>query len=217
MTWEPNEATAREYDREFLVWGECGGRWHGARPMIVTPEKLQEVWEKHSKHRSLFNDHVERSFERFKEYMVNRVRLPVEVVTLPEMEHAGFLYLTDPWVQSETGPMVIEAFGHISFWDGDFAHRRELVRELIAVVAKAYNIHRLLVRVPTYARGAVRAAIKLGFNGPLEAEVVLGHEGSPEIVRVEGLLRKSVQYDGKWYDSILLSLVGDELWDSSRK
>ncbi|NIN68850.1 MAG: hypothetical protein GTO63_30025 [Anaerolineae bacterium] len=209
MTWKPTAEQAAWYGKEFIVWGESMGRWHGARPLALTQENLEKIWNLHKKHESLFNDNIDRSYERFERYMVMRARLPTEIVSIPDMEHVGLLYLTDPVVASETEDKIVEVFGHFSFWDGDFAHRKDIVRRLIDVVSKAFKIHRLCVRIPTYARGAIRAASKLGFGGYFLEEI------SGKEYAVEGVLRDSVEFEGEWHDCVIMSLTGEELrWDS---
>lgn len=198
--WEPSDALKKAYDREFIVWGKYRHEWLGARPLPLTVDKIKQIYALHSKHESIFHDHAKKTLEVFTWYVLNRMKMPIEVVRLPGNIHTGLMYVTD-LEQSATQNLILNAFGHFSFWDGNFAGRRELVKEAIRIGAKAINLRRMTVRIPTHARGAIRAAAKLGFGGSLDTVL------DDKTYKVAGRFTRSLQYQGEWYDEILMEKI----------
>lgn len=199
------------YDQEFLIWGEYGGELLGARPFELTRKSLEKLYDLHKQHDSLFSDLIEHTFERWASYTVSCARFFVEVIDIPTREHVGFLYLTD-LMQNENEPcQVVSAYGHFSFWSGRLGERRKLVKELLELFAESFEMHKLYVRLPVYAPGAIRAAVKLGFTGPFKYRL------RDRDIQVEAQLREAIKYKGEWRDVIIMSLVGDELWDHQSK
>lgn len=203
--WSPDEIISSGYDAEFVVWGEYGDEWLGARPYVITLESLRGLYDLHSQHDSFFPDYLKRDFDLWAWRMIECTRFPMEVVTLPSKEHVGFMYLTDVF-KSDTEDEIVECFGHFSFWEGKVGEgRRGLMNDVIELLARAYKIHRMSVRIPVYAVGAIRQAKKLGFGGGYITEV-----GKSKIM-VEGVLRKASKYHGEWHDVVVMSRVGKEL------
>jgi hypothetical protein len=193
---------------EFLIEGVYHGQHLAARPLPLTMEKLRELWELHSRHKIFFDDTTIYSFERFGLFVINSVQYPIEIVRLPEVAHVGILYLTDVhWSETENPPYVVDAYFHGSMWDGDAAHRRELVKQVIRMWTKMLRLRRLAAITPAKAVGAINALVKLGFTGPFTYTLHTGKK-----VNVEGVCRKAKKISGEWVDMVQLALVEEELW-----
>lgn len=202
----PSQETEQEWDREFIQWGSYNNELLGARPFELSRDSLKMLFDLHSQHESLFSDLIDKSFERFAAYLVNNARFFTEVVTLPDREHVGFLYLTDLLLNEVEPNQIVSAFGHFSFWSGKLGERRRMIRELIELIARGFKMHRLSVRLPVYAPGAIRAATKIGFTGDFPFRL------RDREIKVEAVLREAIKYKGEWREMIIMSLVGDELW-----
>ena len=161
------------------------------RPLYLTVDKLNGLYEKLKEFDVLFNDHVGNDLESFLNAFLTEVNGEMQSTGLLwEVDDVGILYLTD----IRPG---YDAYAHFSFWDRRFRGREDLVRQMIRYVIKKFGFHRITVDVPKYAAPTMGFVERIGFIK-------------------EGVRRKVVKYKGEWFDAIQYAIVeSDHVMDDS--
>jgi hypothetical protein len=81
---------------------------------------------------------------------------------------------------------------HVVFWDHKLSVRTGLLKDCLVWVFQEYNLQRIEAVIPEFSRTLKRFIEKLGF-------------------RYEGTLRKRLLFKGQFYDTIVYSILREEL------
>ena len=170
------------------------GRGTDGREYIVTPvswtlKKVEECWG-HITNFHIFSDDVDKSVEGFLNFVLGSGALWFEIVDAETSEAIGLMYLTDV-KKSYTGSMT-EACWHSMVWDAKAGPRRPIAQDAVRAIFRTFGFHRLRAEIPMHFGGVIRQAKKLGF-------------------KEEGRLREAKQYNGIWYDALILSILAKEV------
>jgi RimJ/RimL family protein N-acetyltransferase len=174
--------------RELVQATGADGREYSVRSINWDLEKVQRYWEQISKF-PIFSDDMEKSPQGFLKFVLNAGALWFELYDLLDEKAIGLMYLTD-MTQSSTGKLI-EATWHAMVWDAKAGLRRPVFRAAIRAIFAQLGFHRLRAEIPLHFGGVIRQAKKIGF-------------------KEEGRLRESRQYNGIWFDALLLSVLGKE-------
>jgi hypothetical protein len=145
----------------------------------LTTEKVWELWNKVRGLDAIFSDDTRYDPVEFSKNLLK------DAIIL-EVEGGGFMSLSDlhPGTYAEA---------HLTFWDRHLSPRRDLIRECLLWAFMFFDLQRIEVVIPSFAR-AIRRFLKekLGF---IE----------------EGILRKRSKYKGEAIDQIVLALLREEV------
>ena len=159
------------------------------RPAEITEENLHRWYLNLKDFKTLFNDHVEGSFENFLGQFLEKVPNGfVPTGYFWEVDGVGLIRLSDV--------SDVEAKAHIAFWDGRLNGRETLIRGMAEHLFSTSELHRLVAEVPMYALPLLGFVERVGF-------------------RKEGTLREAVRYLGKWYDVKLYSMLRWEVLNNN--
>jgi hypothetical protein len=150
----------------------------GTHFCTFTAEKLHSLWESVKNLDKLFSDD-----ERWNEELFFKRMLDEKVV----LETDGGLMILSDITEN------LRAAGHFIFWDHKLSPRTELLRECILWAFIQFNLQRLEVLIPEYARALIRfVEEKLKF-------------------KFEGRMRHRMMYKGQLCDVLILSLLKEEV------
>lgn len=167
-------------DSDILVQHD---RWW-VRELILTPEKLQFLWDEESKFRSLFSDLTRGDFDNYLAVYMDPNSIWVEVMDGPQT--VGIIC----WMGMQT---VIDVEAHITFFDRRPAEKLELCKKLARwFFEKNPQVHRMSASIPIIYHATIRLAEHIGFKR-------------------EGLKRQSQLLGGKRIDEVLLGLLATEM------
>lgn len=158
-------------------------RWR-VRELVLTPEKLQFLWEEESKFRSLFSDLTKGDFENYMAVCTDPQSYWLEVIEGPQT--VGLVY----WTGMQA---VIDVDVHVTFFDRKPAEKLDLCKT-IARWFFEHNpqVHRMTATLPIIYHATIRLAEHIGF-------------------RREGLKRQSQLMGGKRIDEVILGLLATEI------
>lgn len=167
------------YHNDFLIavlpWG--------ARPMVMTQEKVRWLWAEMNKFRALFSDLTIGSIDNF----TNLITLPdsywLDVINIETKKSVGVVYL----LNVTSNPEV-----HIMFFDRVFKDKLELSKTLMRFLFATFMFHRITAVTPVIYRNTILFAKKLGF-------------------REEGIRRESILVGGRWLDEVMLGILDSEV------
>jgi len=146
--------------------------------VIVTPGNLKRLWEKMSQFDQIWADgHPEA--EDFVKDVMSRDNAYFE---LPEH---GVLYLTEIFPGRS-------ACGHFCFWDRRLRGKEEIVKEMVEWSFDTFNLERLQVSLPDFAKATMRFVERIG-------------------MQKEGILRKAHHYKGEFLNLHIYSFLRGEV------
>ena len=154
-------------------------------PMALTPSNLKKFWELTSQFKVLFDAEVGGDFQKFCELFMSRDgdNLYAHGLFWKMDDMVGVFYLTHI--------LSNDAQIHYSFFDRRHKGRQHLTRMMIQHVFSKYGFRRLSAEIPYFAKGTFEFIEQLG----------LKHEGRK---------RKSVLFDGEWFDTKLYGVLMEE-------
>jgi RimJ/RimL family protein N-acetyltransferase len=160
------------------------GPWF-VREMVLTWEKVQQLWKLVQRHRLLFSDLTRNDFGNFFHALTQPKTLWFEVWRGDE-ELVGLVWLSDL-------EMTVDGVAHMVFFDRQPAEKKLVCRELIKWVFRQYPLHRVTVTPPELYFATHRLLKALGFKleGKKREAVMLG--GRWTDVRIYGLTRSEVE------------------------
>jgi RimJ/RimL family protein N-acetyltransferase len=186
-------------ERDFVLECVCSERSGSVvrfvRPTQFSLDKLGFLWEKLREFDVLFNDHVRGDFEAFLNHFIVQVN--------GEFRAAGLMWDVDDvgmFLLNDIKP-AISASAHFVFWDRKFSGREELCREMVKYALDEFQLKRIQVEVPLYARKTMSAVERIGFVQ-------------------EGRMRDTTLYKDDWFDSNVYSMIPadfDEAYHQARR
>ena len=174
--------------RELVEATGADGRHYSVRGMQWDLEKIEASWAQISKF-PIFSDDMDKSPKGFLRFVLNAGAIWFEIYDLAAEQPIGLMYLTD-MTESYKGELI-EAMWHAMVWDAKAGPRRPVFRAAIRAIFAQLGFHRLRAEIPLHFGGVIRQAKKIGF-------------------KEEGRLRESKQYNGIWFDALLLSVLDKE-------
>ena len=129
--------------------------------------------------------------ENFSKFVVASGSLWYELFDLTEVEQVGVIFLNN-FMSSQTRNLIVQAEFHAELWDSNARDRIPVGKAAIKELIKLFRIHRLYAQVPMKHGGAIRNLLKLGFID-------------------EGRMRQARWYNDQWYDTMILSILEDEV------
>ena len=174
--------------RELTQATGTDGRLYQVHGMSWDLAKVESYWGKISKF-SIFSDDMDKTPIGFLRFVLGGGALWFEIVDVVDQEVVGLMYLTD--MSQGVSNTLIEATWHAMVWDAKAGPRRPIFRAAIKALFEQFGFHRLRAEIPLHFGGVIRQARKIGFNA-------------------EGRLRESKQYNGIWFDALLLSILDKE-------
>lgn len=155
------------------------------RSMSLTPENIQQFWDKAKKFDTLFGKELKNSVEEFTNLFMSDGNVGLFFVL---NDFDGVFYLTDIAPEED-------ALAHYTFFDRKHKGREELVKKMLGFIFHRYKFNRLSAQIPNYATDQARHFVqKLGFV-------------------YEGKRRKAAQYKGDLYDVNLYGILHTEVQD----
>lgn len=164
------------------------GRTYAIVAMNWTLAKIEGYWDRISKF-PIFSDELEKSPAGFLQFVIGAGALWFEIVDQDSDQVVGLMYLTD--VMASYNGRMIEATWHAMVWDAKAGIRRPVFKAAIKALFKQFGFHRLRAEIPLHFGGVIRQAKKIGFTE-------------------EGRLREAKQYNGIWFDALVLSVLEKE-------
>jgi hypothetical protein len=142
------------------------------------PTTLTRLWGKLSQYDQLFSDESRGDLQGYVAHMSSPTAVIFET-------YQGVLVL-------DCLKVGRSAEAHLSFWDKKLSVRKPLVSQMLGWAFDVYNLHRIAVMLPVYAK-AVKFFVrdKLGF-------------------RKEGVMRDAMLSRGKWIDVEIYALLKEE-------
>ena len=150
------------------------------RPVLLTPDKVQELFEIFSKHARRFVDEY-RSVPKLQEIFMARDSM------FWELPGKGLFYLTD------IRPSNM-AFCHLILYDKESYINHELIRQMIREVMKHLELRRLNAWIPADNRVAMLLARVLGFKREGLLRRWAKKDGHWISMVMFGLLREEIDY-----------------------
>lgn len=156
------------------------------RFLPISRDVLLDLWEKLRVFPTLFAQPIT-SFEEFVRCFIREDSSGNIMANglVWKVDDVGILYLTDIYPG-------YQATGHFTFWDQRLRGREPVLRSFIRYIFEEYGFHRFVCEVPLYSLPTLHAIQRAGF------------------VR-EGQRRKSVWYKGHWVDSVIFSILKEEI------
>jgi len=164
------------------------------RPAVLTFETFKGYYDKLKKFKTVFNSYVENNLDDFiKLFVSGDGKDDIRATGLIwEVDDVGILYLT------EIAPGH-DALAHFNFWDRIFNGREKLIRGMVRHVMDEFALHRVTVEVGMFAAPWLPKAVeRIGFKR-------------------EGRKREAIKFDGKWFDSIMYSMLRSEVNEDGTK
>lgn len=174
--------------RELVQATGADGREYSVRGMNWDLDKIQASWSQISKF-PIFSDDMDKTPQGFLRFVLNGGAIWFDIYDLLDEQPVGLMYLTD--MTEASNGRLIEAMWHAMVWDAKAGPRRPIFRAAIKAVFAQLGFHRLRAEIPLHFGGVIRQAKKIGF-------------------KEEGRLRESKQYNGIWFDALLLSVLEKE-------
>lgn len=185
--------------------------------LLPTPDTIHQIVEHCNDHRPWFADHLWNAPNR-------RAITTTHVAKLYADMLAGQGMLWGVWRDADIvgiinlGDIVphTDAICHFIFFDHRLADKRDLCVSAMRWAFDRFDLHRLSVEIPTYARALVKFARKLGFRYEAEGRKPYTHKD--ERLEPLGLVQAYIGsrhyranlYEGEWHDALLLSLLREE-------
>jgi RimJ/RimL family protein N-acetyltransferase len=180
-------------ERDFVLEVVCHERngqvVRHVKQTVLTLDRMQFLWHKLREFDVLFNDHVQGDFEAFVQHFIVQVD--------GEYRASGLMWDVDDvgmFLVNDIKP-AISASAHFVFWDRKFSGREELCREMVKYGMEEFQLKRVQVEVPLYARKTMSAVERIGFVQ-------------------EGRLRDTTLYKGEWFDSNIYSMIPTDFDES---
>jgi RimJ/RimL family protein N-acetyltransferase len=192
MGSEPIVMDERDFVLEVVCHERDGQVVRHVSPTRLDLEKMQFLWEKLREFDVLFNDHVRDDFGAFVNHFIVQVN--------GEYQAAGLMWDVDDvgmFLLNDIKP-AISASAHFVFWDRKFSGREELCREMVKYAIEEFQLKRVQVEVPLYARKTLAAVERIGFVQ-------------------EGRMRAMTLYKGDWFDSNVYSMIPEDFNEVHRQ
>ena len=182
------------------------------------PEKFAYIVEKCCDHRPWFDDWGWEDPEERKRIAIKYLSDAYTNGKLMEVwdgaNIVGVLVLNK--VQYRTDATV-----HFLFFDHELANKRQLCLNAMKWAFEHFDVHRLCVEIPTYARAlASFARKKLGFRYEAEARQFSWPKDAKPLSRRQAELgsrrHQATRYKQEWHDVLLLSVTKEEFDDYGR-
>lgn len=164
------------------------GRTYTVTAMSWNLSKIEAYWDRISKF-PIFSDELEKSPAGFLAFVINAGALWFEIVDVDSEQVVGLMYLTDVIMGYKN--VMVEATWHAMVWDAKAGIRRPVFKAAIKALFKQFGFHRIRAEIPLHFGGVIRQAKKIGFTE-------------------EGRLREAKQYNGIWFDALVLSVLEKE-------
>lgn len=156
-------------------------------PMTLTPHNLERFWEHTKEFKVLFDGEVSGDFKKFCEMFIS-----VEPDYSRATSHGLFWRIDDfVGVYYMTHIQAHDAQIHYSFFDRRHKGRQSMTRMMIQHVFNRYGFRRLSAEIPYFADGTFKFIEEVGLN-------------------IEGRKRKSVLFDGEWFDARCYSVLRED-------
>lgn len=152
-----------------------------------TIQDVYALWNRYSKYRVLFADVTAGNFDYFREMVLAKTTIVLPVSCAGE--EVGILYGTRLRI-----PHDITA--HYFFWDRKTAGRHVVLLRTMKWFMDEFHIHRVKVAIPKHAFAALHRVQRMG-------------------LRLEGVEREGMLYDGKWSDMLLFAVLESELTEQA--
>lgn len=175
---------------ELVQAAGSDGRLYSVRAAEWTLDKVDKYWDR-IKTFGIFSDNMPKTPQGFLSFVLTTGAMWFEIVDLSigPNEIVGLMYLTD--VTTGGDRPLVEATWHAMVWDAKAGNRRPVFRAAIRALFDKFGFHRIRAEIPLKFGGVIRQAKKIGFVQ-------------------EGVIRESVQYDGVWFNSLLMSILEKE-------
>jgi hypothetical protein len=156
-------------------------------PWQPVVEDIIELWSKYSKYKVLFSDVVVNNPQQF----CSIILAPTTIVLLVKQEgkDVGLLYITD------IRPLH-SADAHYFFWDRKTDGRQRLILVAMRWAMDEFKLHRLNSAIPITAYSALHRVRRIGMY-------------------LEGRKRQSIRIQGKWLDTLLFSVIREEITEEA--
>jgi hypothetical protein len=155
---------------------------------VLTFETLKGYYDKLKEFKTVFNSYIANNLDDFITLFVSgNGKDDIRATGLIwEVDDVGILYLTNIAVGHD-------ALAHFNFWDRRLRGRENLLRGMTRYVMDEFDLHRVTVEVGLFAAPWLPAAVeRTGF-------------------KKEGRKREALKYEGKWFDSIIYSMLKSEV------
>lgn len=166
------------------------GRWQ-VSDLELTPEKLEVMWQRLQKYRSLFSDLSRGDKQGWIDYITSPDTFWFEVTEKDGGGAVGMVYFQG--FQKGT-----EIEGHMVYFDRKPAEKIEVTRDILNFMFKSFPIQRIVVEIPHIYRATYRLLERLGF-------------------KKEGRKREAVLLGGTWQDTFIFGLTRRDAWETSVK
>lgn len=153
------------------------------REMVLTPAKLDNLWDRFQQYPTLFSDLTKGSKENFVAMFSQRDSYWMEVYDGDEL--IGLLYLMN-LIQ------IVDADVHILFFDRRTKNKASLCRAVLRLMFDKFKLHRVSSQIPDIYYATIRLAQDVGF-------------------RKEGVKRECILLGGRWRSQVQFGLLASEL------
>ncbi len=124
----------------------------GTKILELTPEKIDNIWNRLQKIRGMFDDFVAGRLDIFLQGM-----LQPNTIWLELTDGNGLLYVTDVVVG-------LSANVHFVYWDRKLAPRRKFTLECLQWIVNVCNLQKVNAIIPDFCTAAIHFAKRIGFK-----------------------------------------------------
>ena len=158
------------------------------RPATLTFATLKGYYDRLKEFKTVFNSYIANNIDDFITLFVSGDGKDDIKATglIWEVDDVGIFYLTDIAVGHD-------ALAHFNFWDRRLRGRERLIRGAVWYAMNEFDLHRVTVEVGMFAAKWLPSAVeRIGFKR-------------------EGRKREALKYEGKWFDSLIYSMLKSEV------
>lgn len=162
------------------------------KPLVLTPQKITELWSHLKRFPQLFDDFVtpdEFGVHSVISLMTRPDAVWFEVCANASPEAKGVIFFTNVVPR-------LNANITVCFWDKALKGREALTLEAVRAVISSFDLARVTATIPAYNKAALKFAERLGAT-------------------LEGRIRNSRLSRGEYHDVLIYSILKEELtWET---
>lgn len=166
------------------------GILYAIRSMEWDLTKIEKAWARWEP-LGVIPDDFPHNVDGFYTFVTGTGALWFEVINDRTDEQVGLIFINE-LAFSITRNRYTQALFHAIMWDGKAGVRRELGKRFLIWLFDRFGFHRLQAEIPLKFGGAIRTLQRMGF-------------------KMEGTLREARQFDGEWYNVLVLGLLDHEV------
>lgn len=151
--------------------------------MVLTPRKIQWLWEECQKYPTLFSDLTKGDIRNFISFLETPGSYWMEVYDTRHL--VGIIYVMNL-------DQITDCDCHMIFFDRKATDKVPLCRALVRWMFKEFRLHRLSAPVPAIYHATIRLVKNIGF-------------------KLEGTKRETLMIGGRWVDELQFGILEAEM------